>query len=165
MAAQDATSTGPEAVPNTFLFGNDPPVVTNIAVDDDGTGGISSNAIVRFVVSDSSGDPVSITRFQFSPTGASQDAVLATMAAGPGTDFPSGSLDGLSASPAGDSHSLTWNSTRLAPNDDAQARIWITVADSYAESASASSPALTIKKRQDAASSERGRLAERLRSR
>ncbi|MGE3852478.1 MAG: FG-GAP-like repeat-containing protein [Planctomycetota bacterium] len=126
----DGVNTGPPAVSSSFEFGNDAPVITptTLSVDTDG-GTASGNIVVRFTVTDSASDTVSIDSFEYSLAGDFSDAVGVGLTIGQNGNFPSGALTGLPTTPGGIEHAITWNSRLVAPVDNPGTRVRVRVVD------------------------------------
>ncbi|MCC6811213.1 MAG: VCBS repeat-containing protein [Deltaproteobacteria bacterium] len=134
---RDALGVGHAVTSDPFAIGNDPPAIAALAFDDAVLKGI---AVARFVVADSSFDPVRITKVELSLSGDFTDAVLVPNEIGAGKAFPAGSLSDLATSNSGEAATLTWDSRLSAPIDlEAGACLRVTIADAYGGQAVATS--------------------------
>jgi hypothetical protein len=122
---------GPAVQSSELEFGNDPPLVSALAVDLSPKQTVAGTVVVRFVVSDTSADPAALDAFELSPAGDFSDAQPVPLREGQGNAFPSGSLSGLDTSTVGTRHSVTWDSLAAAPIDAPAARIRARVRDTY----------------------------------
>jgi hypothetical protein len=144
----DATGVGTPTVSDAFDVGNDVPAVNAVSVDDAVVAGVT---VVRFHVTDTARDPVTVTAVRLSLAGDFSDTIEVPLDAGPSEDFPAGGLDGLpSDDPAAlpspiVPHALVWNSALAAPVSVPGARLAIVVTDGLgASSAATPSPAFGL---------------------
>ncbi|MCC6806551.1 MAG: Ig-like domain-containing protein [Deltaproteobacteria bacterium] len=131
LVAHDPTNTTAPLVSPELAFGNDPPIAGGVRVDVPASGSVSGYAVVRFVASDSSADPLRLAGFEVSRAGDFSDAKTVTIAAGAGTAFPSGAIAGLASDRGGIEHSLTWDSRGDAPFDAASVAVRLKLADAF----------------------------------
>ncbi|MEL6544492.1 MAG: VCBS repeat-containing protein [Myxococcota bacterium] len=122
-----------------FDFGNDAPVVTAFATD---ASMISVLAVLRFTVTDSAGDPVSLASLAVTGPGGNEERV--EIESGVGTPFPSGALSGFATSTDGTANSILWDSSTLTRLSLAGAVLRIEVQDEFGGVGEGFSAAVTL---------------------
>jgi hypothetical protein len=143
LTAADDFGPGLSVMTDAFAHGNDAPAISALSFD---TTTISGNAVVRFTVVDSAGDPVKIDSFVVSETCTFTDAVAVPLEGGQGAAFPGGVLVDLQTSKDGVAHNVTWDSSHGAAYTAAAACIELSVQDVFgARSAVSQSSPVQVK--------------------
>ncbi|MGE3853506.1 MAG: FG-GAP repeat domain-containing protein, partial [Planctomycetota bacterium] len=132
-AGNDSKTNGPASTVAIFEFGNDSPTLNSVTVDTDPLGRVGDIAAVRFQVSDSSSDDVSVTSFEYSLLGDFSDAVVVPLTTGQGGNFPVGTLSGLSTTLALIEYSFAWDVASALETNQAGARIRVQLQDEFGD--------------------------------
>lgn len=128
LQVSDADNEGQPVTAGPLLFGNDAPRVLEVTVDDTT---VTGNTVVRFHLSDSAGDEVSLSEFEVGFDAAFSSPRDVPTTSGISGQFPGGALVGLETTADGIWHNVTWRSDLVVPEDIAQAWLRIAVSDSF----------------------------------
>ncbi len=141
LTPSDASGAGPAVTSESFLFGNDPPEISELQIHGVSGTEVSGEVVLSFVVSDSSGDEIELDAFEVVATDNGEEPIEVEVDAdivAVGDDDRSGSValdfDGVGevgGQPATLVQALLWRSVPTVPGRREGVRLRFTVVDAY----------------------------------